>query len=68
MKFAVLVFPGSNCDADLYHAIEDVCHENAEYVPYTATSLAGFDTVLVPGAFHTAIIYAVVRLPSWHRL
>lgn len=51
MKFAVLVFPGSNCDADLYHAIEDVCHENAEYIPYTATSLAGFDAVLVPGGF-----------------
>ena len=51
MKFAVLVFPGSNCDADLYHVIEDVCHENAEYVPYTATSLAGFDAVLVPGGF-----------------
>ncbi|WP_076800213.1 phosphoribosylformylglycinamidine synthase subunit PurQ [Latilactobacillus curvatus] len=47
----MLVFPGSNCDADLYHAIEGVYHETAEYVPYTATSLAGFDAVLVPGGF-----------------
>ncbi|CAM5213946.1 hypothetical protein UACE39S_04400 [Ureibacillus acetophenoni] len=23
MKFAVLVFPGSNCDIDMYHAIKD---------------------------------------------
>ena len=51
MKFAVLVFPGSNCDADLYHAIVDVCHEEAAYVSYTATSLAGFDAVLIPGGF-----------------
>lgn len=51
MKFAVLVFPGSNCDADLYHAIVDACHEEAAYVPYTATSLAGFDAVLIPGGF-----------------
>ncbi|WP_426355847.1 phosphoribosylformylglycinamidine synthase subunit PurQ [Latilactobacillus sakei] len=51
MKFAVLVFPGSNCDADLYHAIVDVCHEEAAYVSYTATRLAGFDAVLIPGGF-----------------
>lgn len=23
MKFAVIVFPGSNCDVDMYHAIKD---------------------------------------------
>lgn len=51
MRFAVLVFPGSNCDADLYHAVVDACHEEAAYVPYTADSLAGFDAVLIPGGF-----------------
>ena len=51
MKFAVLVFPGSNCDIDMYHAIKDELGEEVEYVWHTATSLVGFDGVLVPGGF-----------------
>ena len=31
MKFAILVFPGSGCDVDMYHAINEVLGEEAEY-------------------------------------
>ncbi|MEJ6529473.1 phosphoribosylformylglycinamidine synthase subunit PurQ [Exiguobacterium sp. USCH10] len=51
MKFAVIVFPGSNCDLDMYHAVKDVLGEEAEYVFHTETSLEGFDGVLLPGGF-----------------
>jgi phosphoribosylformylglycinamidine synthase subunit PurQ / glutaminase len=51
MKFAVLVFPGSNCDIDMYHAIKDELGEEVEYVWHTEDSLEGFDAVLVPGGF-----------------
>ena len=51
MKFAVLVFPGSNCDIDMFHAIKDELGEEVEYVWHTATSLEGFDGALVPGGF-----------------
>jgi phosphoribosylformylglycinamidine synthase subunit PurQ / glutaminase len=51
MKFAVLVFPGSNCDIDMYHAIKDELGEEVEYVWHTETSLEGFDAALVPGGF-----------------
>ena len=51
MKFAVLVFPGSNCDVDMYHAIKDELGEEVEYVWHTENSLEGFDGVLVPGGF-----------------
>ena len=51
MKFAVLVFPGSNCDIDMYHAIKDELGEEVDYVWHTETSLEGFDGVLVPGGF-----------------
>lgn len=51
MKFAVLVFPGSNCDIDMYHAIKDELGEEVEYVWHTETTLEGFDGVLVPGGF-----------------
>ncbi|WP_409272892.1 phosphoribosylformylglycinamidine synthase subunit PurQ [Neobacillus sp. SCS-31] len=51
MKFAVIVFPGSNCDSDMYHAIKDELGSEVEYVWHTETSLEGFDGILLPGGF-----------------
>lgn len=51
MKFAVVVFPGSNCDKDLFFAIKDGIKEEVELVNFQETSLDGFDAVLIPGGF-----------------
>lgn len=51
MKFAVIVFPGSNCDVDMYHAIKDELGEEVEYVWHTTESLDEFDGILLPGGF-----------------
>lgn len=51
MKFAVLVFPGSNCDIDCYKAVESTLGEPVDYVWHTATDLSGYDCILVPGGF-----------------
>ncbi|MCH4123066.1 MAG: phosphoribosylformylglycinamidine synthase subunit PurQ [Levilactobacillus sp.] len=51
MKFAVIVFPGSNCDHDMANALRDVCHCTVDLVPATATTLAGYDAVVLPGGF-----------------
>ena len=51
MKFAVIVFPGSNCDVDMYHAIKDELGEEVEYVWHTETDLSQFDGILLPGGF-----------------
>lgn len=51
MNFAVLVFPGSNCDIDCYNAVEDVIGQPVEYVWHTATDLSKYDCILVPGGF-----------------
>ena len=51
MKIAVIVFPGSNCDIDLYEALRSVCHADVEYVSHREKSLAGFDAVMLPGGF-----------------
>ncbi|EPH95294.1 phosphoribosylformylglycinamidine synthase I [Enterococcus faecalis 13-SD-W-01] len=51
MKFAVIVFPGSNCDRDMLWAIEEVMSAQAEYVRHDEDSLEGFDGVLLPGGF-----------------
>jgi phosphoribosylformylglycinamidine synthase len=51
VKFAVIVFPGSNCDVDMYHAIKDELGEEVEYVWHDATNLEEFDGILLPGGF-----------------
>ncbi|WP_283583381.1 phosphoribosylformylglycinamidine synthase subunit PurQ [Limosilactobacillus difficilis] len=51
MKIAVIVFPGSNCDVDIYEALHSVCGAQVEYVSHKATSLTGFDAVMLPGGF-----------------
>lgn len=51
MKFAIIVFPGSNCDLDLYEAVTTQLHEEAEYVKHTETDLDRFDAILIPGGF-----------------
>lgn len=51
MKFAVIVFPGSNCDLDMYHAIKDELGEEVEYVWHDEKDLSGFDGILLPGGF-----------------
>ncbi|MBU8772620.1 phosphoribosylformylglycinamidine synthase subunit I [Cytobacillus firmus] len=51
MKFAVIVFPGSNCDIDMYHAVKDELGAEAEYVWHDAESLDEYDGILLPGGF-----------------
>jgi phosphoribosylformylglycinamidine synthase subunit PurQ / glutaminase len=51
VKFAVIVFPGSNCDIDMYHAIKDELGEEVEYVWHDTESLEEYDGILLPGGF-----------------
>jgi len=51
MKFVVVVFPGSNCDEDAYHAASDVLGQRAEYIWHKDTDLKGADVVILPGGF-----------------
>jgi phosphoribosylformylglycinamidine synthase subunit PurQ / glutaminase len=51
MKFAIVVFPGSNCDHDAYHATKHVLGQDAEFVWHKATDLNGADVVILPGGF-----------------
>jgi phosphoribosylformylglycinamidine synthase len=51
MKFAVVVFPGSNCDHDAYHAAKHVLGQEAVFVWHKDTSLQGADAVILPGGF-----------------
>lgn len=51
MKFAVIVFPGSNCDHDAYHVISKHVGQPVDFVWHKETDLSGFDAVIIPGGF-----------------
>ncbi|WP_296112217.1 phosphoribosylformylglycinamidine synthase subunit PurQ [uncultured Limosilactobacillus sp.] len=51
MKIAVVVFPGSNCDIDLYEALHTVCGADVDFVTHKESSPAGYDAVMLPGGF-----------------
>ena len=51
MTFAVVVFPGSNCDHDAYHAAKHVLGQQARFVWHKETSLGDADVVILPGGF-----------------
>jgi len=51
VKFAVIQFPGSNCDQDCIAAINSIDGLRAEYVWHKETSLRDFDAIVLPGGF-----------------
>lgn len=51
MTIGVLVFPGSNCDHDAYHAIKHVMGVETRFIFHKETDLSGIDAIIVPGGF-----------------
>ena len=51
MKFGVVVFPGSNCDHDTYHAVGAVLGQPVESIWHQSVDVAGFDCIILPGGF-----------------
>ena len=51
MTFGIVVFPGSNCDHDAYHAAKHVLGQDAEFIWHKDQDLKGADVVILPGGF-----------------
>src|SRR6516162_3587398 len=51
MKFGVVVFPGSNCDHDAFHAIGHVLGKPVEFIWHQSENLANCDAIILPGGF-----------------
>jgi phosphoribosylformylglycinamidine synthase len=51
MKFGVIVFPGSNCDHDAYHAVSKYVGQPVDFIWHRDTDLSSYDAVIVPGGF-----------------
>ncbi len=50
-RFAVVQFPGSNCDQDCVAALNSFAGVTADYVWHQEKSLAGYDAIILPGGF-----------------
>lgn len=50
-KFGVVVFPGSNCDHDAYHALKHVFRQETKFLWHKESTLGGSDVVVLPGGF-----------------
>jgi len=51
VRFGVVVFPGSNCDSDVYHVIRDVLDQPADYVWHEETDVSKYQCIVLPGGF-----------------
>ena len=51
MKFAVIVFPGSNCDNDAYYVVEKHLGLSVDFVWHKENNLDGYDCIIIPGGF-----------------
>ena len=51
MKFGVVVFPGSNCDEDLFYVLKNILNQDTVKLWHKDTSLQGCDFLLLPGGF-----------------
>jgi phosphoribosylformylglycinamidine synthase len=54
MKFGIIVFPGSNCDRDMEHALRDDLGQNVTMLWHKDSDLSAFDVddcLVLPGGF-----------------
>jgi phosphoribosylformylglycinamidine synthase I len=51
LKAGVVVFPGSNCDHDVYHVLKHVLGQEAAFLWHQDDTLEGCDLVVLPGGF-----------------
>jgi phosphoribosylformylglycinamidine synthase I len=51
VKVGVVVFPGSNCDRDMFHVLTDVFNLDAQYFWHEKGIPKNIDAVILPGGF-----------------
>ncbi len=51
MRCGIVVFPGSNCDHDVYHVLKHVLEQDVVFLWHEDTSLKGCELVVLPGGW-----------------
>ena len=63
MKVGVVVFPGSNCDRDMFHVLTDVFKIDAQFFWHEKNLPKEIDAVILPG-FTQKISDIIAELPD----
>ncbi|HEY3094356.1 MAG TPA: phosphoribosylformylglycinamidine synthase subunit PurQ [Nitrososphaera sp.] len=50
-KIGIAVFPGSNCDRDVHHVLNNVIGVQADFIWHTKDRISGYDAMIIPGGF-----------------
>jgi len=74
-RIGIAVFPGSNCDRDVHHILNNIIGVDAGFVWHTKDNIYGYDAMIIPGGFafgdrlrpgiiaaHSPIMQAVKRM------
>ena len=51
MRFGIIVFPGSNCEHDMYHVLNSVLNISVDYIWHQESDLTKYDAMIIPGGF-----------------
>jgi phosphoribosylformylglycinamidine synthase len=51
MRCGVVVFPGSNCDHDVYHVLKHVLEQDVTFLWHQDDTLKGCELIVLPGGF-----------------
>ncbi len=51
MKFGVMLFPGSNCAEDCFHALDVILGKDTRYMWHKERDLGDVDAIIIPGGF-----------------
>ena len=51
MRVAIIVFPGSNCDRDIFEAIKSISKKVPKFIWHKGTNIENFDLIIIPGGF-----------------
>ncbi len=51
IKVGVVVFPGSNCDRDVYHVLRNILNIDTEFIWHKKDDVNDYDAIILPGGF-----------------
>ena len=50
-RIGIAVFPGSNCDRDVHHTLNNIIGVEADFIWHTQDRISGYDAMIIPGGF-----------------
>ena len=51
VKIGIVIFPGTNCELDVFHVLTDLFNEDVQFIWHTKDKIGTFDALIIPGGF-----------------